>query len=68
MTDASAKAAFFWAGCSAISLVWFFFRVPETKNLTFAEVDLLFEEGISARKFKQASEEMRKAQSTIARG
>lgn len=34
-------------------------------RLTFAEVDLLFEEGVSARKFKQTGEEMRRAQASM---
>ena len=46
-----AKAAFFWAGCSALCLAWAFFRLPETKDFTFAELDLLYERGVPARKF-----------------
>ncbi|ORY23125.1 MFS maltose permease MalP [Naematelia encephala] len=48
-----AKAGFFWAGCTALCLVWAFFRIPETKGFTFAEIDLLFEQKVSARKFTQ---------------
>jgi hypothetical protein len=39
--------------------------VPETKGLTYAEIDLLFEEGVSARKFKRTGEEMRRAGATL---
>lgn len=51
-----AKAGFFWAGCTALCLLWAFFRVPETKGLTYAELDLLFEQGVSARQFTQKRE------------
>ncbi|TLD19585.1 hypothetical protein PspLS_09582 [Pyricularia sp. CBS 133598] len=46
-----AKTAFFWAGTAALSAVWVFFRVPEPKGRTYAELDVLFEQGVSARKF-----------------
>jgi len=49
-----AKAGFFWAGCSALCLIWAFFRLPETKGKTFAELDLLYEKGVPARKFRDA--------------
>lgn len=46
-----AKAAYFWAGTCLISTVWVFFRLPEPKDRTYAELDLLFEYGVPARKF-----------------
>lgn len=46
-----AKGGFFWAGISAIFVVWGFFRLPEAKGLTYSELDLLFEHNVSARKF-----------------
>lgn len=46
------KTAFFWAGFCAISIVWTYFRLPEPKGLTYAELDVLFENKISARKFR----------------
>ena len=49
-----AKAGFFWAGCTALCLIWAFFRLPETKGLTFAEIDVLFAQKVSARKFTTA--------------
>ncbi|KAI8964736.1 sugar transporter [Daldinia sp. FL1419] len=45
------KAAFFWAGTNAIFTAWIFFRLPETKGRTYAELDILFENKVSARKF-----------------
>lgn len=45
------KAGFFWAGSTLLSLVWAYFRIPETKGLTYAELDLLFEERVPAREF-----------------
>ncbi|KAI7542101.1 sugar porter family MFS transporter [Hortaea werneckii] len=52
-----AKAGFFWAGVSLLCLVWAFFRLPEPKNRTYAELDALFERGTSARKFSSVPTE-----------
>ncbi|KAJ5757354.1 uncharacterized protein N7511_006048 [Penicillium nucicola] len=46
-----ARCAYFWAGTCLVGLVWAFFRLPEPKGRTYEELDLLFERGISARKF-----------------
>ena len=45
------KAAFVWAGTSAACLVWAFFRLPETKDRSPAEIDMLFEQRIPVRKW-----------------
>ncbi|KAJ9649370.1 hypothetical protein H2201_006592 [Coniosporium apollinis] len=42
---------FFWAGVNALLLTWCFFRLPEPKGRTYAELDVLFENRVSARKF-----------------
>ncbi|RYP67077.1 hypothetical protein DL769_005865 [Monosporascus sp. CRB-8-3] len=44
-------AGFFWAGLCFLCLVYTYFRVPEPAGRTFAELDLLFEKKVSARKF-----------------
>lgn len=44
-------AGFFWAGICLLCIVYTYFRVPEPSGRTFAELDLLFEQGVSARKF-----------------
>lgn len=49
-----AKAAFFWAGFCTLSILWTYFRLPEPKGKTYAELDVLFERHVSARKFKNA--------------
>ena len=46
-----AKSAFFWAGMCALCWVWTFFRLPEPKGRTYAELDMLFGMKVSARKF-----------------
>ncbi|KAK7987625.1 hypothetical protein PG989_007940 [Apiospora arundinis] len=46
------KATLFWAILCAMCLVWTYFRLPETKDRSFAELDLLFRQGTSARKFQ----------------
>ncbi|KAL7420667.1 hypothetical protein Q5752_004618 [Cryptotrichosporon argae] len=48
-----AKTGLFWAGMCAVCLVWCFFRVPEPKGRTYGELDVLFENRVSARKFAQ---------------
>lgn len=36
-----------------LCIVYTYFRLPETKGFTFAEIDRLFEQGVPARKFTQ---------------
>jgi SP family general alpha glucoside:H+ symporter-like MFS transporter len=47
-----AKAGFFYAGTNLLCLAWCYFRLPETKDRTFGEIDILFENKVPARKFK----------------
>lgn len=35
-----------------MAFIWAYFRLPEFKGRSFRELDVLFERGISARKFK----------------
>ncbi|KAK1964399.1 alpha glucoside transporter [Colletotrichum sublineola] len=49
--DWGARTALFWAGTCLLSSVWVYFRVPEPRGRTYAELDLLFEHGVSARRF-----------------
>lgn len=44
-------AGFFWAGLALLCAIYTYFRVPEPRGRTFAELDLLFERKVSARKF-----------------
>ncbi|KAI2614831.1 sugar transporter [Hypoxylon fragiforme] len=48
-----ARTAYFWAGSCLLSTTWVFFRLPEPKGRTYAELDMLFEHRVSARKFAQ---------------
>jgi SP family general alpha glucoside:H+ symporter-like MFS transporter len=47
-----AKAALFYAGTNLLCNIWCWFRLPETKDRTFGEIDLLFDNKVPARKFK----------------
>jgi MFS transporter, SP family, general alpha glucoside:H+ symporter len=47
------KTAFFWGGLNLLGLIWTFFRLPEPKGLTYADLDVLFENKVSARKFRK---------------
>ncbi|KAF2209062.1 hypothetical protein CERZMDRAFT_114196 [Cercospora zeae-maydis SCOH1-5] len=47
-----AKAAYFWVGSCALCCTWIYFRLPEPKGRTYAELDVLFKNGTPARKFK----------------
>ncbi|KEZ45748.1 hypothetical protein SAPIO_CDS1546 [Scedosporium apiospermum] len=42
---------FFWGGICALCVVYTYFRVPEPRGRSFAELDVLFEHKVSARKF-----------------
>ncbi|KAG5995023.1 hypothetical protein E4U43_003121 [Claviceps pusilla] len=47
-----AKAGFFWAATCFLCALWTYFRLPEPKGRTYGELDILFENRVSARKFK----------------
>ncbi|KAH8659971.1 general substrate transporter [Xylariales sp. PMI_506] len=46
-----AKAGFYYGTWMGLIGVWVYFRAPETKGRTFAEIDILFKNKVSARKF-----------------
>ncbi|KAJ4265335.1 hypothetical protein NW762_004620 [Fusarium torreyae] len=46
-----ARTAYFWAGTCLFSAIWVYFRLPEPKGRTYAELDVLFEQRVPARKF-----------------
>jgi SP family general alpha glucoside:H+ symporter-like MFS transporter len=48
-------AGFFWAGLCFLCIIYTYFRVPEPQGRSFAELDLLFAQGVSARKFSSAT-------------
>ena len=47
-----AKSGFFYGSIMGLGLTWAYFRLPETKNRTFAEIDILFRNKVKARDFK----------------
>ncbi|KAJ6172600.1 hypothetical protein N7470_001667 [Penicillium chermesinum] len=44
-------AGFFWGGSCFLCIIYAYFRIPEPSGRSFAELDMLFERGVSARKF-----------------
>ncbi|KAI0181669.1 sugar transporter [Hypoxylon sp. FL1284] len=47
------KTGFFWGGTAFCVFVWSYFRLPEVKGRTYEELDILFMNKVSARKFAQ---------------
>jgi len=47
-----AKVAFFWLGGNIAVTTWAYFRLPETGGRSYTELDVLFANKVSARKFK----------------
>ncbi|KAF5534439.1 maltose permease MAL31 [Fusarium mexicanum] len=47
----SGYTGFVWGTTAFIVCTWAFFRLPETKDRTFEEIDILFARKVSARKF-----------------
>ncbi|RFU33081.1 hypothetical protein B7463_g3212, partial [Scytalidium lignicola] len=47
------KAGFFWGTASIILWVYCYFRLPEIKDRTFLELDLLFENKVKAKSFNK---------------
>ncbi|KAL4779864.1 general substrate transporter [Aspergillus varians] len=48
------KSGFFWGALCICCLIWSFFRLPEPKGRSYAELDVLFERGVRARDFSKA--------------
>jgi SP family general alpha glucoside:H+ symporter-like MFS transporter len=48
------KSGFFWGALCIICLVWSFFRLPEPKGRSYAELDILFENRVPTRQFATA--------------
>lgn len=46
------KAGFVWMGTDAVVILWAWFRLPETKDRSLSELDVLFENRVPTRKFK----------------
>jgi hypothetical protein len=44
-------AGFVWGTTALLTFVWAFFRLPETKNRTFDQLDILFAKCVPARQF-----------------
>lgn len=60
---------FFYAGLTALLFVFMYFMLPETNNRTFAELDVLFENKVPARKFRETNVDQFSGYSTrIAQG
>ncbi|ORY66948.1 alpha glucoside transporter [Leucosporidium creatinivorum] len=53
--NAGAKTGWFWAGMCALCILWCYFRVPEPKGRTPGELDVLFSQKVSARKFSSTA-------------
>jgi MFS transporter, SP family, general alpha glucoside:H+ symporter len=49
---------FIWGSTALMVLIWGWFRLPETKDRTFDELDVLFAKNIAARRFKASPIEM----------
>lgn len=50
--DWGALAGFFWMGFDVVFFVYMWFRLPETRNRTTAEIEYLFKVKVPPRKFK----------------
>lgn len=48
----SGYVGFFWGTTAFLTCIWAYFRLPETKDRTFDELNLLFAKKVSARHFK----------------
>ncbi|GFZ52267.1 hypothetical protein JCM24511_10040 [Saitozyma sp. JCM 24511] len=52
--DLKGKTAFVWFAISVLTIAWCAFRMPETKGITYTEMDILFEKRTPAWRFTQA--------------
>jgi SP family general alpha glucoside:H+ symporter-like MFS transporter len=46
------KVGFFWGGLCLLCTLWTYYRLPEPKGRTYEELDIMFENRVDARDFK----------------
>lgn len=46
-------AGFVWGTSALLTFIWAYFRLPETKNRTFEQLDILFAKNVPARQFSK---------------
>ncbi|KAL4950220.1 general substrate transporter [Aspergillus filifer] len=61
--DWRGKMGFLFSGLAALSAIYCWFCLPETRGRTFEELDVLFERGVSAREFGKVKVDIVDAQS-----
>ena len=49
--DWHGKTGYFWAGTCAALFLWAWFRLPESRDRSYEELEILFEGRVAARKF-----------------
>ncbi|TLD25066.1 hypothetical protein PspLS_05386 [Pyricularia sp. CBS 133598] len=52
--NVGARTGFLWGSTALLFFVWAFWRLPETKDRTYEELDILFAQRTPARKFRLA--------------
>ena len=51
--NARGKIGFFFGGLAGLSLIWAYFRIPETKGRTYEELDIMFAKNVRTKDFKK---------------
>lgn len=59
---------FFYAGLTVLLILFMYFMLPETRDRSYAELDVLFENRVSARKFHKTDVDQFSGRSTEAKG
>ncbi|KAF5675305.1 maltose permease [Fusarium denticulatum] len=52
------KSCLVYAATSFLCLIWCYFRLPETKKLSYLELDILFDKGAPTAKFKELQDRL----------
>ncbi|SCV41544.1 related to maltose permease (MalP) [Fusarium fujikuroi] len=56
--DLGGKSCLVYAATSFLCLIWCYFRLPETKKLSYLELDILFDKGAPTAKFKELQDRL----------
>ncbi|KAM5353864.1 hypothetical protein ACJ41O_000514 [Fusarium nematophilum] len=56
--DLEGRSCFLYVGTCSVCLAWCYFRLPETKKLTYLELDILFEKRAPTAKFRELQDRL----------